>query len=278
MSLLKEILKLFKINIKEHPEVKKTFTVNTPNAFKSIAIGQQVWMAENLHVFNFRNGDPIPIVKSDEEWEKAGKNKQAACCYYQNSAENGQTYGVLYNWYAVKDSRGLAPEGWHIPSDKEWNVLTNYLGGADQGLKASFTNALEFFFTDIDNRTAGAKMKSKEGWSEYEDEIECKACKQWSPQQQAGQQCDACKDTRKLRAQVSGNGTNESGFNGLPGGSRFSNGTFSNIGSNGYWWSSTENYTFDAWYRYLDYNVGNVSRINYFKELGLSVRCLRDSR
>jgi uncharacterized protein (TIGR02145 family) len=120
-------------------------------------------------------------------------------------------------------------------------------------------------------------MKSKEGWSEYEGEIECKACKQWSPQQQAGQQCDACKDTRKLRAQVSGNGTNESGFNGLPGGERALDGTFYNFGSNGYWWSSTENDTYYAWYRYLNYGSGYVSRSFYFsKTNGFSVRCLRD--
>ena len=59
---------------------------------KEVKIGQQVWMAENLHVFNFRNGDPIPIVKSDEEWEKAGINKQAACCYYENNAEIGRAH------------------------------------------------------------------------------------------------------------------------------------------------------------------------------------------
>ena len=224
---------------------------------KEVKIGQQVWTTENLNVDKFRNGEIIPEAKTAAEWHKAGENKQAAWCYYNNDSSNGTKYGKLYNWYAVNDPRGLAPKGWHIPSDQEWTDLTDYLGGDEQ---------------------AGAKMKSKEGWSEYEGEIECKACKQWSPQQQASQQCDVCGDTRKLRAKLSGNGTNESGFKGLPGGSRSSNGTFFLIGDFGYWWSSTEYDTYFAWNRYLSYCNGNVSSYYYYKELGFSVRCLRDSR
>jgi clan AA aspartic protease (TIGR02281 family) len=108
-----------------------------------VTIGNQIWMAENLDVDRFRNGDPIPQVKSNEEWKRAGHNKQPAWCYYENNPANGQKYGKLYNWYAVNDSRGLAPRGWHIPSDAEWTTLTDYLGGAT---------------------SAGTKMKSKTGW------------------------------------------------------------------------------------------------------------------
>ncbi|MFZ9474738.1 MAG: FISUMP domain-containing protein, partial [Bacteroidia bacterium] len=67
---------------------------------KEVKIGKQVWMAENLNVSTFRNGDPIPQAKTAEEWAKATENKQPACCYYENNAENGKTYGLLYNWYA----------------------------------------------------------------------------------------------------------------------------------------------------------------------------------
>jgi uncharacterized protein (TIGR02145 family) len=87
-----------------------------------VIIGAQVWMTKNLEVSTFRNGDPIPQAASDEAWELAGKNKQPAWCY------NGEHYGKLYNWYAVNDPRGLAPEGWHIPSDKEWTALEKALG------------------------------------------------------------------------------------------------------------------------------------------------------
>jgi len=108
-----------------------------------VKIGSQVWMTENLNVERFRNGDPIPQAKTNEEWDRAGANKHPAWCYYDNDPKNGAKYGKLYNWYAVNDSRGLAPVGYHIPSDAEWTKLTDFLGGRD---------------------AAGAKMKSKNGW------------------------------------------------------------------------------------------------------------------
>ncbi|MBM3417114.1 MAG: hypothetical protein FJY20_11910 [Bacteroidetes bacterium] len=187
--------------------------------YKTVKIGSQVWMAENLNVAKFRNGDPIPEVKTDEEWEKAGQNKKPAWCYYDNDPTNGVKYGKLYNWYAVNDPRGLAPVGYHIPSDAEWTVLTDYLGGAGN---------------------AGAKMKSKNDW--YQD----------------------------------GNGTNSSGFNGLPGEYRYSGGAFGGVGRGGFWWSSSvgkANYARD---RVLDYGGGGVGRGYGSKGRGLSVRCLRD--
>jgi uncharacterized protein (TIGR02145 family) len=97
--------------------------------FPSVKIGNQVYMTGNLNVDKFRNGDPIPEAKTDSEWEKAGEKKQPAWCYYKNDEKNGKIYGRLYNWYAVNDLRGLAPEGWNIPSDDEWTILTTHLGG-----------------------------------------------------------------------------------------------------------------------------------------------------
>jgi len=192
-------------------------------ASNEVTIGKQVWMSENLNVDKFRNGDPIPEAKTDEEWKKAGENKQPAWCYYNNNPDNGDRYGKLYNWFAVNDPRGLAPEGWKIPSDEDWTRLTDFLGGES---------------------VAGKKMKSTEFWAENDGE--------------------------------SGNGTNESGFSGLPGGFRNYNGSFYFIGKNGFWWSSTEYNSFNAWYRYLYYFDGDVTRSYNFKVEGLSVRCLRD--
>ena len=108
-----------------------------------VTIGKQVWMKENLNVSKFRNGNPIPEAKTKEEWEQAGKNKEPACCYYDNDPTNGVKYGKLYNWYAVNDPRGLAPAGYHIPRDAEWTILTDYLGGRS---------------------VAGGKMKTTSGW------------------------------------------------------------------------------------------------------------------
>jgi uncharacterized protein (TIGR02145 family) len=118
--------------------------VHLVNAQGDVKIGKQTWMSKNLDVSTFRNGEAIPEAKSKEEWAKAYKNKTAAFCYYDYDSKNGKVYGKLYNWYAVNDSRGLAPKGYHIPSDAEWTILTDFLGGRD---------------------IAGKKMKSKDGWS-----------------------------------------------------------------------------------------------------------------
>ena len=147
--------------------------------------------------------------------------EEAAWCHYDNDTANGAKYGKLYNWYAVSDSRGLAPVGYHIPSDAEWTILTDYLGV---------------------EKNAGAKMKSKQGWA---------------------------KD---------GNGTNSSGFSGLPGGKRLEGGPFASIGKDGWWWSSTgfsSPYYF-AWSLSLYYSNGVVYWNYSYKAKGFSVRCLRD--
>lgn len=187
--------------------------------YKTIKIANQIWMAENLNESHFRNGEDIPEAKTNEEWIQAGKESNPAWCYYENKIENGPIYGKLYNWYAVHDPRGLAPEGWHMSSDSEWRQVTDYLGGED---------------------AAGTKMKSSSGWIK------------------------------------NGNGTNESGFEGLPGGSRDMQGEFSYVEQIGYWWTSTAPDNNLAWYRAIDQSPHYVYRTNYRKQNGLSVRCIKD--
>ena len=116
----------------------------SPVLSQDIKIGAQIWTSKNLDVSTFRNGEAIPEAKNAKQWVKAGKNTTAAFCYYNFDSKNGKVYGKLYNWFAVNDSRGLAPKGYHIPSDAEWTILTEFLGGRD---------------------IAGKKMKSKDGWS-----------------------------------------------------------------------------------------------------------------
>ena len=113
--------------------------------FQEVKIGNQVWMLENLDTEYFRNGDLIPQAKTAEDWENAGKNCEPAWCYYDNEESNGTKYGKLYNWYAVNDPRGLAPEGYHIPTNAELTELTDNLGREN---------------------VAGIKMKSTNGWYE----------------------------------------------------------------------------------------------------------------
>ncbi len=95
------------------------------NVYQTIKIGDQWWMAENLKVTRYRNGDAVPNVIDNKEWSNLATG---AYCNYDNNADNPAIYGRLYNWYAVNDSRNIAPEGWHVPSDAEWGTLIDYLG------------------------------------------------------------------------------------------------------------------------------------------------------
>ena len=193
--------------------------VATVNAKAQVGIGTQQWMSKNLDVAFYRNGDPIPQVTDPTAWAAL---TTGAWCYYNNDSTQGNKYGKLYNWYAVNDTRGLAPQGWHIPSDAEWTTLATSLGGAS---------------------VAGGKMK------------EAGTLNWISPNTE---------------------GNNNSGFAGLPGGYRFSNGTFISVGVYGSWWSATETNTTAAWNRYLNYYDGGIDRATNGKKLGFSVRCLRD--
>jgi uncharacterized protein (TIGR02145 family) len=220
--------------------------------FKSVKIGTQTWMTENLNVERFRNGDLISQAKTNEEWERAGKNKQPAWCYYDNDPKNGAKYGKLYNWYAVNDPRGLAPAGWQLPSDAEWTTLGDQLGN-----------------------DASKKMKSTSGWNSWDEDLTCQNCKVASAEYK--KICSVCKGTGKNGKKThSGNGTNSSGFSGLPGGDRGSNGNFGRVGLSGYWWSSTENVTNYAYSRHLYHSYVSLGRTGNDKGVGLSVRCLRD--
>ncbi len=110
------------------PFTDSTVTDIDGNVYKIVKIGDQYWMAENLKVTHYRNGDAIPHVINNNDWENT---TSGAYCAYGNTDSFISTYGLLYNWYAVNDSRNIAPEGWHIPSEAEWNTLISTLGGYD---------------------------------------------------------------------------------------------------------------------------------------------------
>jgi uncharacterized protein (TIGR02145 family) len=96
------------------------------NVYPTVKICDQEWMAKNLNVSTYRNGDPIPQVQDPMQWANL---TTGAWCYYENNIGNEAVYGKLYNWYAINDSRGLAPVDWHIPNNAEWTTLINCLGG-----------------------------------------------------------------------------------------------------------------------------------------------------
>ena len=95
------------------------------NIYNIIQIGDQWWMTQNLKVTRYRNGEAISHVTDPAEWKN---KKSGAYCSYNNDENKIATYGLLYNWYAVKNSGNIAPEGWHVPTDSEWRKLEMYLG------------------------------------------------------------------------------------------------------------------------------------------------------
>jgi uncharacterized protein (TIGR02145 family) len=190
--------------------------------YKTVKIGEQEWMSMNLNVEYFRNGDIILEANTKDEWIKAGEESKPSWCYYNNNSSNGEKYGKLYNWHAVNDPRGLAPEGWHVPANAEWTVLTDYL--AANGHIGE----------------EGKVLKATSGWNS------------------------------------GGNGTDDYGWLGLPGGFCFDNGDFGFIGSNGFWWSSSLGNTSNVWSRNLRDGSDNVAKGNFGNSYGFSVRCLRD--
>ncbi len=129
------------------------------NNYKTIKIGEQIWMAENLHATNYNNGDPILFVENNDDW---AATSSAAYCYYKNYKNNINKYGLLYNWFVVDDNREICPKGWHVPSDAEWKQLEKVLGmttnetgkltawrGTDEGTKLKSleyggTNSFDF--------------------------------------------------------------------------------------------------------------------------------------
>jgi uncharacterized protein (TIGR02145 family) len=110
------------------PSGSITVTDVEGNVYSTVTIGTQVWMAENLKTTKYRNGDVIANVTVDASWKTL---TTGAYCNYNNDSSNATTYGRLYNWYAVEDNRDIAPIGWHIPTNAEWTILTDFLGGED---------------------------------------------------------------------------------------------------------------------------------------------------
>jgi len=98
------------------------------NIYKTIVIGDQIWMAENLRTTRYQNGDSIPNITDNEGWAAL---TSGAYCNYKNTLDLDTiaTYGRLYNYYAVADSRGIAPKGWRMPDINDWATLIEYLGG-----------------------------------------------------------------------------------------------------------------------------------------------------
>ena len=97
------------------------------NIYHTAVIGNQKWMLENLKTTKYNDGEEIPNIEENKEWELMNSG---ACCNYDNLEANGELYGKLYNWHAINTGK-LAPQGWRVATDNDWTVLIDYLGGQD---------------------------------------------------------------------------------------------------------------------------------------------------
>jgi len=231
-----------------------TFTLSVTdidgNTYGAVKIGNQVWMVENLKTTQYSNGSPIPYISDNIVWEALIETDKAYC-WYNNDVANKSSLGALYTWAAAMNGaissssnpsnvQGVCPIGWHLPSDDEWTELETYL----------ITNGYNYDGTIEGNKIAKS-LGSTTGWNP------------------------------SINIGVIGNSDyptkiNITGFTAQPAGARSSNGAFVNSGTTCYIWSSTQTHTYGGWHRTLYYNQSNMTRNGIAKEIGLSVRCIKD--
>ncbi len=202
---------------------EKQITDVDGNTYDITQIGNQKWTTKNLIVKHYQNGDLIQEAANQNEWDSLTNVGIGAYCILSFYSPFEDEFGLLYNWHAVHDPRGLSPSGWHIPTDDEWVIMKDFLGG--------------FSF-------AGKKMR-------------------FSDPTFGGWQCEDDSD-------------NSSGFTAYPGGACNENGTFLPSYLGGYWWSSTETDPFNAVHWRLLCGDPAIYRTIGLKQMGMSIRCIKD--
>ena len=232
---------------KEPEEEPQTITDIDGNLYEIVQIGDQWWMAENLKVTRYRNGDPIGTTSPatlglrDVVFEGGRPKYQWA---YEGNEGNVDLYGRLYTWFVITDNRGVCPAGWHVPSYDEWMILQNYL----------IENRYNYDGTSEENKISKAMS----------------ALTNWHPSPLQGAPGNTDYPAKR----------NASGFNALPAGVRWTNGKFDGLGISGGWFTSTNAYDdYDGIYRaFTIFNCSYplVAATCNHEADAISVRCLRD--
>lgn len=209
------------------------------NVYNTIAIGNQVWLAENLKTTKYSNGDligttqPVSFNITEEDSPKyhwpAGGNES-----------NVPLFGRLYTWHVVNDSRNVCPAGWHVPTQAEWTTMENYL----------ITSGFNYDNTNAGNKIAKS-LASASGWSN-------------------SSAIGAVGNTDFPEKR------NATGFSALPAGMRYSNGIFDDMGAFGYWRSAGDVDENSAWSHFLFNDSGSSQRIVFGKRAAFSIRCVKD--
>lgn len=223
------------INLSEIEDItiEKTITDIDGNVYPTLIIGEQEWMTSNLKVTHYNNGEPIPTDYSNAQWSNLSTG---AYCIYDNDPVNADIYGALYNWYAVNDPRGIAPEGWHVATDEEIMELEMFLG-----MSESEANDFDYRGTNEGSKLAGRSDLWADGLLESNPEFG-----------------------------TSGFNFLPGGYR------YYTDGAYSYKILNGYLWTSTENAVNHAWYRLMDSNYSEIARFGRTQQCGFSVRCVRD--
>lgn len=204
------------------------------NQYETVLIGAQCWMKENLKTTTYRNGITIPNVTDIDTWNQL---TTGAYVWYDNNITWKNSYGALYNWYTVTDINGLCPEGWHVPLDSEWTILTDFLGG----MGSPYGNELKSCRQVNSPLSGNCNTTIHPRWNEHAIQY----------------------------------GTDDYGFSGLPGGYIVGSG-FNNLGQFAYWWSSSERQT-AAFFRRLNWSNSEIQSGYYIKQYGFSIRCLQNN-
>jgi uncharacterized protein (TIGR02145 family) len=217
-----------------------TLTDADGNEYQTVKIGKQVWMAENLRVTKYNDGTAIPLDTSKATWARATTPKY---CFYKNTTNSDsiRKYGALYNGYVIFSTNStniIAPTGWHVPTDADWDTLQNHL----------IANGYNWDTTTTGNKIAKA-MASKTDWQTFTI-------------------------TGAIGFDLTTN--NSSGFSALPGGFRSSSGAFDYQSSRGYWWSATREGELDVWIRELYCAAVSLDRLPSQLSCGYSVRLLKN--
>lgn len=232
---------IFSVSVCMAQSVTNSSTVKDAdgNVYQAVKIGNQIWTVENLMTTKNNDSTPIPHVTDSAAWVALST---PGYCYYNNTtnADSIKKFGALYNWYAVNTNK-LAPSGWHVPTDAEWDTLQNYLLANGYNWDESITG----------NKMAKS-MATKTDWA---------------------------LDTTPGAIGNDLTKNNKSGFSALPGGSHGFNGDwgFVGFGSIGRWWSATEFVGSYAYYSSLRYDLDNLIGLNSAdKNCGFSVRLVKD--
>ena len=225
------------------------------NVYETIALGELEWMAENLRTRHYQNGSPIDYPgDSMDLWLN---NRTGAMAWLNDERQNNHPHGALYNWYAVTNENGVCPNGWRVPSHEDWTHLE------------------QFICKELNNSMCNIRFPLDDNTSGWRGANEGRALKVASSQLDTSLP-DTTNQLTHWPVIDASKGGNDFGFNALPAGFRFADGSYFASDNNAYWWTSSEYSTQSAWIRGVTSTPTGIARFGMNKSSGFSIRCVRE--